>query len=122
MPTAIQITAGDIQIAAQLNDSPTARAIAAALPIKAQGQRWGEEIYFAIDVEAALEKDAREVLEKGELGYWPTGKAFCLFFGPTPRSVGQEIRAASAVNIIGNMIGDFTDLTHVPDGASVEIT
>lgn len=121
MTTAIKITAGPVVVEAQLNDSPTAQAIAEALPISESAQRWGEEIYFAIPVEASLEPDAREVVELGELGYWPTGSAFCLFFGRTPASQGDEIRAASPVNIIGTMTGNFSDLSQVPSGTPVLI-
>ena len=103
MARKIMITAGEVKVEAELNDGPTAEMVAEALPIKARGNRWGEEIYFEIPVEADLESDAREVLEAGELGYWPTGNAFCIFFGPTPASRGDEIRAASAVNIIGKI-------------------
>ncbi|MHC4474244.1 MAG: cyclophilin-like fold protein [Planctomycetota bacterium] len=121
MPKAIKITAGDVELQAELNDSPTAKAVAEALPIKARGNRWGEEIYFAIGVTAGLEEGSRDVLEAGELGYWPTGSAFCIFFGPTPASQGDEIRAASAVNIIGKITSDFSQLPSVPDGAQVLI-
>jgi len=121
MPKAIKITAGQVQVEAQLNDSPTAKSIIEALPIKAKGNRWGDEIYFAIPVKAGLEDGAREVLEAGELGYWPSGSAFCIFFGPTPASQGDEIRAASAVNIIGKVKGNLSQLPNVPDGADVLI-
>ncbi|MHC4544296.1 MAG: cyclophilin-like fold protein [Planctomycetota bacterium] len=119
MPKVIKITAGQIQVAAELNDSPTAKSIFEALPIKAKGSRWGGEIYFSIPVEVELEADSRDVLEAGELGYWPTGCAFCIFFGPTPASQADEIRAASAVNIIGTIKGDLSQLPNVPDGALV---
>ena len=121
MPKQIKITAGQGQVEAELNDRPTSRAIADALAIKAKAQRWGGEIYFSIPVTAELEEDAREVLEPGELGYWPTGAAFCIFFGPTPASHGDEIRAASAVNVIGRVKGDLSQLWNVPDGADVSI-
>ena len=119
MLQAIKITAGQIQVEAELNDSPTAKSIFEALPIKAKGNRWGGEIYFSIPVKAGLEADSRDVLEAGELGYWPTGSAFCIFFGPTPASQVDEIRAASAVNIIGTIKGDLSQLPNVPDGAIV---
>jgi hypothetical protein len=119
MSKAIKITAGQIQVEAELNDSPTAKSIFEVLPIKARGNRWGGEIYFTIAVRAELEADSREVLEAGELGYWPTGSAFCMFFGPTPASQGEEIRAASAVNIVGTIKGDISQLPNVPDGADV---
>ena len=121
MPTSIIIITGGLEIEAELNDSGTAQAVAEALPIKSCGQRWGEEIYFSIPVEAELEAGSREVVSAGEIGYWPTGKAFCLFFGRTPASVGDEIRAASAANIIGNMTGKFADLTKVADGSLIDI-
>ncbi len=103
----------------ELDDSVTGRAIYGALPMRAKGQRWGGEIYFNIPVSCELEEDSREVLEVGEVGYWPPGTAFCIFFGPTPASGGDEIRAASAVNIVGKMKGDLSGLWDVPDGAEV---
>ena len=105
----------------ELDDSLTGKAIYSALPIRAKGQRWGEEIYFSIPVSCELEEGSREVLEEGELGYWPPGTAFCIFFGPTPASSGDEIRAASAVNIIGAIKADLSGLWDVPDGAEVTI-
>jgi hypothetical protein len=121
MPKTIKITAGKAQFEAELNDSPTAQAVFVELPIKAKGSRWGGEIYFSIPVEAELEADSRDVLNAGELGYWPTGNAFCIFFGPTPASEADEIRAASAVNIIGKVRGDLSQLWNVPDWADILI-
>ncbi len=115
----IVIKASGVAFEAELNDSVTGKAIYGALPIRAKGQRWGGEIYFSIPVSCELEEDSRDVLEEGELGYWPPGKAFCIFFGPTPASGGDEIRAASAVNIVGRMKGDLSGLWDVPDGAEV---
>ena len=119
MPERIVIKASGISFEAELNDSMTGKVIYGALPIRAKGQRWGGEIYFNIPVSCELEEDSREVLEEGELGYWPPGQAFCIFFGPTPASSGDEIRAASAVNIVGRMKGDLSGLWDVPDGAEV---
>lgn len=121
MPKTIKITAGQIQVEAELNDGPTAQLIFEALPIKAKGNRWGGEIYFSIPVQAGLETDSRDVLDAGELGYWPTGQAFCIFFGSTPASAADEIRAASAVNIIGKVNSDLSQLPDVPDGVDVLI-
>jgi hypothetical protein len=117
----IKITAGSLSLEAELFDTPTANAIADALPITERANRWGEEIYFAIPVNADLEADSRDVLEAGELGFWPTGNAFCIFFGPTPASKAGEIRAASNVNIIGKIQGDLSELTNMPSGAQVTI-
>ena len=121
MSKQIKITAGGIHIEAELYDTPTGQTIADALPITGRSQRWGDEIYFAIAPAAELEKNSRDVLETGELAYWPPGKAFCIFFGKTPASQGEEIRAASAVNVVGKMKGDFSGLTGVASGDSVLI-
>jgi len=121
MAQSIRITAGDVSLAAELNDSPSAAAILAALPIEASGSRWGEEIYFSIPVKEKAAPDARADMEVGELAYWPPGNAFCIFFGPTPASDGDAPRAASPVNPVGHVVDDATALTSVPDGATVRI-
>jgi hypothetical protein len=122
MPRRITITAGKVQVVAELNDTATARAIAGALPIQARADRWGGEIYFSIPVEAGIEAGAREVVQAGEIGYWPPGRAFCIFFGRTPASEGDEIRAASAVNIVGRIEGSLEALWNVPDGAKISLS
>ena len=99
----IRITAGKVEAEAVLNDSPTATKIWEALPIEARGNTWGDEIYFSIPVEATQEKNARDLVAVGELGYWPPGTAFCIFFGRTPASTDDRPRAASPVNIIGKV-------------------
>jgi len=121
MPTAISISADDIKLEGRLNDTDSAKAIAAALPIGKAAAIWGREIYFSIPVVADLEPESREVMEKGELAYWLPGQAFCIFFGTTPASQGKEIRAASPVNVIGSIIGDCDNLTQVPDRANILI-
>jgi len=100
MDRAIRITAGSVSAEAWLNDSQTAGAIWEALPIEAKGETWGDEIYFGIGLTAAAEAP-REVVDSGDLGYWPPGRAFCIFFGPTPVSHGDECRPASPVNVVG---------------------
>ena len=117
----IQITAGDVTVQAELNDSPTADAVWNALPITARGNTWGDEIYFGIDVYVDEADDAQEIVELGDLGYWAPGHAFCIFFGPTPMSYGNEIRPASPVNVFGRIVGDPKVMTRVPDGAEVTI-
>ena len=120
MPHAIRISAGAVTVDAELNDSRTAAAIAAALPIEARAQTWGDEIYF--DIGQSLPGESpREVVDMGDLGYWPPGQAFCIFFGPTPMSRGTEIRPASPVNVVGRVVGDPRALTRVRPGARVRI-
>ncbi len=98
---------------ARLNASSTARQVAAALPLEARFDTWGEEIYFGIPVDAPLDETAREQVEEGDIGYWPTGNAFCIFFGPTPMSTPGKIVPASAVNLIGRVEGDPVRLRSV---------
>ncbi|RLB42011.1 MAG: hypothetical protein DRH12_06665 [Deltaproteobacteria bacterium] len=109
----IRISVGDVSLEAELNDSPTARKIASILPFEAGFQTWGDEIYFEIPVTAELEADAKEEVSIGDLGFWPTGNAFCIFFGPTPMSRGDKIVPASAVNVVGRVLGDATRLKAV---------
>jgi len=116
----IAITAGDVTATATLNETNTARQIWDALPIEAQASTWGEEIYFGIPVHVG-EEDAQEVVELGDLGYWPPGHAFCIFFGRTPMSRGNEIRPASPVNVVGKIEGDPKVFGSVRAGATVRI-
>ena len=120
MPRAIRITAGAVTLDAELNDSKSAAAIAAALPIEAKAQTWGDEIYFGIGLTLAGESP-QEVVALGDLGYWPPGQAFCIFFGPTPMSRGDEIRPASAVNVVGRVMGDARACKPVQAGSRVRI-
>jgi len=120
VPRAIRITAGAVTLDAELNDSKSAAAIAAALPIEAKAQTWGDEIYFGIGLTLAGESP-QEVVALGDLGYWPPGQAFCIFFGPTPMSRGDEIRPASAVNVVGRVVGDARAFKPVRAGSRVRI-
>jgi len=117
----ITLSAGNVSLTAELNDSPTAQQIWQALPIEGKANRWGDEIYFEIPVKAGQEPDAREQVEVGELGYWPVGHAFCIFFGPTPVSTDEHPRAYSPVNILGRVIGDATRFRAVKVGMRVQI-
>ena len=121
MARKIRILVSDLKIEAELNESKAAQSIWEALPIEAKANLWGEEIYFAIPVKTGLEAGSRETVSAGELGYWPTGHAFCIFFGPTPASQGNEIRAASAVNIIGKVLTEPKVFLKVKDGAKVTL-
>jgi hypothetical protein len=111
-----------VTLDAELNDSPTAQLIWDALPIVGQANVWGDEIYFKIPVQAEEAPKARAEVEVGELGYWPQGEAFCIFFGPTPASTDAQPRAASPVNVVGRVLGDATELQNVPPGSTVTLT
>ncbi len=122
MPIEIVITFNDLKVQGFLTDSPTAQALAAALPITGNANLWGEEIYFSVpQVVADLDDTATPVVQVGDLGYWPTGRALCLFFGLTPASVPGEIRPASPVNLVGRLYGDPCCLKLVPEGAPVRV-
>ena len=118
----ITISAGTITLEAELNDSETARAVAAAMPIVGRALRWGEEVYFETPVSVVQSADARVDMAVGEIGYWSVGKAVCIFFGSTPASGPDGApRAASPVNPIGKVLGDATALTAVTDGAEITL-
>ncbi len=117
----IKITAGDVSAIGVLEDNATTDAIWDALPISARGNTWGDEIYFGIPVHVEEADDADDVVEMGALAYWPPGNAFCIFFGRTPASQGDEIRAASAVNRLGKIEGDPTVFKQVAGGATMTI-
>ena len=116
----IRITAGSEEVTAVLNESGTADLVWAALPLEASASTWGDEIYFRTAVEAG-EENGREVVDYGDVGYWPPGQALCLFFGPTPASRGDEIRPASAVNVLGRMEGDPSVLKQVHTGERIVV-
>ncbi len=116
----IRITAGSVSAEASLDGSATAQAVWDALPLTAQGETWGDEIYFGIPVKAEPESP-RETVQMGDLGYWPPGSAFCIFFGPTPQSRGDEIRPASPVNVFGRVAGDAKVFKKVRSGTAVRV-
>jgi hypothetical protein len=125
MATHIKIVFEQGELPARLDNSPTSVAIYDALPFEAAANRWGEEIYFAIPVLVEEAPNARQDMEVGELGYWPVGSAFCIFFGRTPVSTGADPRAYSNVNPFGRIEGDEGTtkrlLTAVKDGDAISI-
>lgn len=118
MPRKIIVKVENIRIDAELDDSETARKIWEVLPIESKVNTWGDEIYFPIPIKMGLE-NAKAVVSEGDLGYWPSGTAFCIFFGPTPMSRGEEIRPASPVNVFGRIIGDSKIFKKATSGANI---
>ena len=120
MKRKIKIIVGKLELEAWLNETKTAAKVFEALPITSTVSTWGDEIYFTIPVDAGPE-DAKELVNLGDITYWPPGKAMCIFFGKTPISKGDEIRPASAVNIIGKVDGNLKTLKKVKDGEEIII-
>ncbi len=116
----IRIIAGKVEAEAELNDTKTAQTIWEALPIEGRINLWGDEIYFSIPLSLGLEA-GQELVSIGDLGYWPDGNAFCIFFGPTPVSRGDEIRPASPVTVFGKVIGDTTTFKKIAEGTEITI-
>lgn len=119
--TIITITAADVRIKAELLDTPTSRAITAALPINSHAQTWGDEVYFSVPVHCSLESDARDVVEAGELAFWVEGSCIAIGFGPTPISQADEIRLAARTNIWGRSLDDVRQLSNVRAGDNIRV-
>ena len=120
--TRIRFEFGTLSLDAELLDTPTARAITAALPLSSSVLTWGEEVYFEVPVKVAREKDARAVVTPGEVAYWPEGHCIALGFGRTPISQGNETRLASPCNIFAKALGDVKALARVPAGTKVKVS
>ena len=115
----IKLTVGPVEITAELRDTPTAQAIYRSLPIRSRARTWGEEVYFSVPVSAALEPDARELVEAGELAFWVEGECIAIGFGRTPISRGDEIRLAARTNIWADAIDDVRALSAVGPGDEI---
>jgi len=100
----VNLRVGEIEVRCEWNNSQTAELLYQALPLSASGSYWGGEIYFDVPVRTSSEPDAADVVEPGTVAYWPAGPCLCVFWGPTPASVGEECRTASAVNIVGRVL------------------
>lgn len=121
MTSKIRISWDDHSLLAVLNESSTAMEILESLPLMGKANRWGEEIYFSIPVSISEAADARQDMAIGELGYWPSGSAFCIFFGPTPISTGQDPKAYSNVNPFGQVEGEVSSLREIQDGEIIRV-
>lgn len=119
MKLAVRI--GKSKFHVELRDTPTTKALLAALPFESRAQTWGEEVYFATPVSAALEPDARQVVEPGTACFWTEGDAMALPFGRTPISTDERPKLASRCNVLGKVLGDPQRLALVRSGEAVTV-
>jgi len=117
----IRISAGKVNLVAELRDTPTVQALAAALPFEASAQTWGEEVYFSTPVSVQLEPDAKQVVEPGTVCFWTEGDALALPFGRTPISTDEKPKLASRCNVLGTIVGDAKALAGIKAGAKVRV-
>jgi len=118
----VRLRAGDVDLVADLRDTPTADALWGLLPVSSRAARWGDEFYFRIEAMLAEhEDDARDVMEIGEIGFWVQGQAVTVFFGPTPASRDGEPRAVVPVNVLGRIRGDARALDRLDDGVTFHL-
>ena len=121
VPIPVTITVDQVRLDAELFDTDCAKAIGAVLPLEARPSVWGDEFYFEIPVQQALDETATTKLSVGDIGYWPPGSALAIFFGPTPMSQGTEPVPASAVNLVGRVHGDATILKSLKRSSRIAI-
>lgn len=117
----IKITSGEVSLICETLDTPTAEAVLNALPMRGRANIWGAEVYFAVPVECELEPEARDLLEWGEIAYWPPGNAICVCFGATPASTSTELRLASAANVFARTTDDVRLFDRVRAGEIVGV-
>ena len=118
----IRIETGDISLVAELNGSDTAISIYNMLPLSGMANTWGDEVYFTIPVHIDQAPDAQQEVGIGDLGFWPVGDAFCIFFGPTPVSTSEIPKAYSPVNVFGHILGNATEFRNVSDEDEIKVT
>lgn len=118
----ILIQSGNHVFEAILNDSPTAALIIEILPVEGRVNTWGDEIYFPAAINCNLENEASADVAVGDIAFWPAGNMFCIFFGPTPVSEGNQPRAASAVNVIGKITSNIKNLSQVNAADSIRVS
>ncbi len=121
MPTQVRIMVGSVTLKAELFDTACAKAIVKKLPVEAKPEEWGDEFYFEIPMTMSLDETATSKVKIGDIGYWPTGRAMAIFFGPTPMSTSSDPVPASAVNLVGKIIDDATLLKKAKGASKISV-
>ena len=121
MSTAIKIVIGNLTLQGELTDTACAKQIIDKLPIETSPDEWWDEFYFSIPVKASLDETATKKVKVGDIGYWPPGNAMAIFFGKTPMSTGADPVPASAVNLVGRILGDATVLKQAKGATRIRI-
>ncbi len=117
MPYPIQIVVEDLVLRAELFETECARRVYEALPLEADFNTWGDEFYFAVQVDCSPDETYTLKVRVGDIGYWPVGRALAIFFGPTPASTGPDPVPASEVNLVGRLLDDPQRLKEVKEEA-----
>jgi len=118
----LRISAGAASFEAVLKDTPTAKALVAALPFESRAQTWGEELYFTTPVSAQLESDARQIVEPGTVCFWTEGNALALPYGRTPISTDERPKLASRCNVLGSLSSDAKGLSAIKSGEKITVS
>jgi hypothetical protein len=118
----LRITAGNVSVELTLGNTPTAKALAEAVPFESRAQTWGEEVYFTTPVRAKLEADARQLVEPGTVCFWTQGDALALPYGRTPISTDGRPKLANPCNVLGSIVGDPRALERIKAGEKITVT
>lgn len=105
-----------------MRETPTADLIWRRLPVAGRSDRWGDEIALALPLEVDVEEEARQVVERGALGYWCEGQTICIALGPTPISLAGECRLVAPVNVWGRLAEGGEALLGIEPGATLRIS
>ena len=118
----LRIEAGKVVLTVQLLETPTSKALLAAVPFEARAQTWGEELYFTTPVSARLEPDAKQMVEPGIVCFWTEGNALALPYGRTPISTDARPKLASRCNVLGRLEGDPREIGKVGSGEKLTVS
>jgi uncharacterized protein len=118
----LRIEAGKLVLSVQLLDTPTSKALLAAVPFQARAQTWGEEVYFTTPISARLEPDAKQIVEPGTVCFWTEGNALALPYGRTPISTDERPKLASRCNVVGRVEGDARQIGNIGSGEKMTVS